>query len=260
MSTIWGSFHLFKAKKSRKVDDGSITFGQVLPVVLLIAPLLPMAIALIQLHRGVSPSSLGGLHNFEEVNDGTTSVNSALEQPRPSSGRESQPQWLTKSYYEKPWMKPAITMAVAQVLYLTITIFQLLADNTSAVKTLASMLAWIFVVQPASCFFVILLGLAVGTHAPQHRSRCHPSRTCLSWTYWLAAAVIFILYSLSMAWLGGYSGLLLRDPVEDNFTYVLVHIPVAGVIMFCYCIVCCVMIRPPADDSETTDGSSYMLS
>lgn len=260
VSTIWGSLHLFMAKNSRKVDDGSITFGQVLPVVLLIAPLLPMVVALVQLHRDDSPSSLGGLHSFEERDHGTSSVNSALEQPRPSSERESQPQWLIKSYYEKPWMKPAITIAVAQVLYLTITILQLLANNTSAVKTLASRLIWIFILQPASCFFVILLGLAAGTHSPQRRSRCHVSRTCLSWTYWLSAAIIYIGFSLSHVWLPNSLLFRFRDPVEDNEIYVYVHIPLAGGIMFLYCIVCFVMIRPPADDSETTDRSSYMLS
>lgn len=242
VSTIWGSFHLFKAKNSKKVDDVSITFGQVLPVALLIAPLLSMVFAVVQLHRDASSNPLGSDHDLDEHHAGTANVDDESQQPGPSLGTESQPQWLTQSYYAESWMMPTTAMALGQVLYLTTIIFKLLASNVSATKTFSSMLFWILIVQPASCFFVILLGLAVGAHAPHHRPRYHISPRGLSCLYWLSAAIIFVSYPMFTAWLG--------NSVNGALNFLYVHLSVAIGIMFLYCIVCSLMIRSPADGDE----------
>lgn len=249
VSTIWGSFHLFSAKKSQKVDDGSITFGQVLPVALLIAPLLSMVVAVVQLHRHASSNIPGNDHGLDERRAGTANMGDELAQLGPSLGTELQPQWLTQSYYAESWMMPAIMMALGQILFLTSTIFKLLASNISVAKTFASMLIWVFFIQPASCFFVILLGLAVGSHAPHYRPRCHLSPVCLSYVYWLSAAIIFVLYSMSTAVLGYYPYSGSEDPILGNSS-LTVHMMVAGGVMFLYCIVCCLMIRSPVDSDE----------
>lgn len=250
MSTIWGSFHLFLAKNSKKVDDGSITFGQVLPVALLIAPLLSMIVAVVQLHKDASSNPLGSDHGLDENHVATANTNDEIAQPVSSLGTESQPQWLTQSYYGELWMMPTTAMALGQVLYLTTTILKLLASNVSAARTFASTLFWFFVIQPASCFFVILLGLAVGSHSPHHRPRYHVSPIRLSWMYWLSAVIIFVSYPMSIAWLGYYLDSLPGDPGVGNTVFLYVHLPVTIGVMFLYCIVCCLMIRPPADGDE----------
>lgn len=251
MSTIWGSIHLFSAKNSRKVDDGSITFGQVLPVALLIAPLLSLVVAVFQLHRDASLKPLGGGHDLDESHVRPADVHSEFEQSDPSPVRELQPLWLTRSYYGESWMMPTIAMALGQILYLTISIFQLLASNVSAAKTLASMLLWTFIVQPASCFFVILLGLAVGTHATHQRSRCQLSPKYLSFVYWLFAVIIFVSYSMFLVWfIRPGARRHIGDPVNGNNTFLVIHLPIAVGIMFLYCIICCLTIRSPVDGDE----------
>lgn len=148
-------------------------------------------------------------------------------------------------------MLPTIVMTLGQILFLTITIFQLLVGKYSAAKTLVSMLGWILVVQPVSCFFVILLGLAVGMHAPHRRSRCcHLPPKGLSFVYWVSAATIFGSFSVSPAWIGTTSGGGYWDPIEDNLTFLLIHIPVVAGVMLFYCITCCFTVRSPANNDE----------
>lgn len=250
MSTIWGSIHLFSAKNSRMVDDGSITFGQVLPVALLIAPLLSLVVAVFQLHRDASFKPLGGGHGLDESHVRPADVHSEFEQSAPSAVREPQPLWLTRSYYGESWMMPTIAMAVGQILYLTISIFQLLASNVSAARTLASMLLWTFIVQPASCYFVILLGLAVGTHVTHQRSRCHLPPKCLSFVYWLFSVIIFVSYSMFLVWFRPGTKRYIGDPINGNSTFLVIHLPIAGGIVFLYCIICCLTIRSPVDCDE----------
>lgn len=248
VSTIWGSFHLFLAKKSKNVDDGSITFGQVLPVALLIAPLLSIVVAVGQLHMHASSNLPGSDHGLDERRAGTANMGDELAQPGPSLATESQPQWLTQSYYAESWMMPTTMMALGQILFLTATIFKLLASNITVEKTFASMLAWVFFIQPASCFFVILLGLAVGSHAPHHRPRYHISPVCLSYVYWLSA-VICVLYSMSTTLVGYYPSSGSKITFIGNSS-LLYHMFVAVGVMFLYCLVCCLIIRSPADDDE----------
>lgn len=148
-------------------------------------------------------------------------------------------------------MLPAIVMAMGQILFLTTTIFQLLVGNYSAAKTLVSMLIWIFIVQPSSCFFVILLGLAVGMHAPHRRSRCcHLSPKGLSFVYWVSAAIIFGSFSVSPAWLDVTSDSGYSDPAGNNWTFFVIQIPVVVGVMFLYCIICCFTISSPANSDE----------
>lgn len=45
----WGTLHLFLTKQSVTVNESEMTFGQILPIVLLVAPLLPVARAIIPL-------------------------------------------------------------------------------------------------------------------------------------------------------------------------------------------------------------------
>lgn len=248
MSTIWGSLHLFSAKNSRSVDDGSITFGQVLPVALLIASLLSIVARMVHLHGDTSSTSPGSGQGPDCVI--TAYVSSELAQPDPSLQSCSQPQWLTQTYYGEPWMMPVITIALGQVLYLTVTIFQLLASNFSAAKTLYKMLVWIFVTQPASCFLVILLGLAVGMPAPNHRSRRCCSLTCLPFVYWVVAALVFV-YSMLFAIIGRYlnqeGG---GDPISSNVFFSFVNVGGTIVVMLLYCVICCLIIRSPANGDE----------
>lgn len=258
MSAIWGSLQLFSAKNSREVNDGSITFGQVLPVALLIAPLLSLVVAGAQLYRDASLNPPDSGWGLDEHRAGPADVHSQFEQTGSPLGRESQPQWLTQNYYGESWMMPTLVMAIGQILYLTTTIFRFMASNVSASKTLVSMLLWIFLVQPASCFFVILLGLAVGTHGPHRQSRCHLSPTSLSYVYWVCAVIIFVSYSLSPVWLGDYSPSRLEDAAVSNFTFMYIQVPVAFGIMLLYCIVCCLVIRSPAaGDEEEMELNTY---
>lgn len=43
ISTIWGTIHIFQTRDSVEMDKNEWTFGQILPIVLLIAPLFALA-------------------------------------------------------------------------------------------------------------------------------------------------------------------------------------------------------------------------
>ncbi|KAH8884072.1 hypothetical protein GQ53DRAFT_830005 [Thozetella sp. PMI_491] len=47
VSTVWGSIHLFTARHSTYVDESELTFGQILPIFLLIGPLIPVTVTLV---------------------------------------------------------------------------------------------------------------------------------------------------------------------------------------------------------------------
>lgn len=53
ISAAWGSIHIFLARNSAKVDESSISFGQILSIILLILPVIPIFATLYPIKRDV---------------------------------------------------------------------------------------------------------------------------------------------------------------------------------------------------------------
>lgn len=70
------------------------------------------------------------------------------------------PDWLTKDYYQEPWMFPAVMISVLQVLCTTGAYFMALSLDMSALEIFTQELTWFFVAQPFACYTIILIGLS----------------------------------------------------------------------------------------------------
>lgn len=70
-----------------------------------------------------------------------------------------EPTWLTRNYYNTPWMAGAIFVTEGQIAFLTVIILSGLGlSNTSGFKTFQGFVGWFFVTQPLLPYYFILLG------------------------------------------------------------------------------------------------------
>jgi hypothetical protein len=157
------------------------------------------------------------------------SITGDLGQQETENVTSDLPDWLTRDYYESPWMLPTIWLSILQILFLTFVIFWFLSEHVSALKTLVSLLLWILMVQPFSCYMIIVLGLWAEREPAFWNGRLPPLLGLdrrLSW--FICALLIFASYSISPIWQNG----LFTDGAKPFGLYIIMFPTTMGIFIF----------------------------
>lgn len=167
---------LFKARASVINDENEMTFGQILAVLLLLAPLIPIGWALIVfIRRTHRPEGHDGTvilhmwHFFWHISLLTTSKVSeehhtatTAPYPRAVSVNDglAEPPWLLRDYYTTNWMAGSVLVAEFQIIFYTgVFISYPVSSKESALSIFWGFIGWFFITQPIFTYCYILLGV-----------------------------------------------------------------------------------------------------
>ncbi|KAK4031195.1 hypothetical protein C8A01DRAFT_42322 [Parachaetomium inaequale] len=189
ISAVWGTWRLAQTSWYVRVDDKDWSFGQILPVFLLIGPIVAAIEAIAPRSRPEEGSNASNRHESAEVAGGHVVPSNSITPPHPSAPQPtgtpttqpeaqvllfqqsavntaSTPQKLTQGqlraqlhayYTDKHFMTATLVLACLQVLLVTAMLFPIIA--TSGVKV-ASILATsainLLLVHPTNCFIAML--------------------------------------------------------------------------------------------------------
>lgn len=145
-SAIWGSRMLFQSKSLTTLDEGTMTFGQILPIFLLLAPVLAVCLELLPVLRRLETSSGStshtqdrwyvldllmqyipvaqrdwlGLSNVQSSSlpDNTNQLGHHVEATPTTGGTP-----ISNDLYKKPWIIPTAILEVSQIYILTIVYY-----------------------------------------------------------------------------------------------------------------------------------------
>ncbi|KAF4459269.1 hypothetical protein FALBO_13968 [Fusarium albosuccineum] len=217
ISAIWGTIKLSLTISSAEVDENEWTFGQILPVFLLLSPFVTAAEIVFDPETkdcdSSSPTtSEDGRHEVEENRhttydepgesrespDGQTTFDEpgesgdSLEMRR---FRQHMADCFKRNYYDIetcPWILPAVSFACLQIIEVSILMFiDLAVDRSSATRVLGSYAALIFLVFPSATYLFILISLIYEKNTVIPRN---------NWAYVILLVLIFGLYSLYPVW------------------------------------------------------------
>lgn len=146
MTIIWVTFHIINSRNIAKVDDNNWTFGQILPVVLLVLPLLTMLEFFVPekindtgtpappnaaeedqswLRVTTSPQRISGTMSLQDSGaalDNIAPRNPYNHQPDNDAATtvHNRQQFLDRDYYnDTPWIAPTIFIACVQITVFT---------------------------------------------------------------------------------------------------------------------------------------------
>ncbi|KAJ3454048.1 hypothetical protein MRS44_018680 [Fusarium solani] len=138
VSAIWGTVKLFMAKSSAYVDEDDWTFGQILPIFLLLGPLVTTAAIFFEPQAQTCPplavtvevneaegagEVLTPMRAFNRDDEYRSHPAEPTEMPR---FRQQVENFVRRNYYDFatcPWMPPAVALAFLQILTATVLMF-----------------------------------------------------------------------------------------------------------------------------------------
>ncbi|KAM5378820.1 hypothetical protein ACJZ2D_004293 [Fusarium nematophilum] len=146
VSAIWGTIKLFMAKSSAYVDEDDWTFGQILPIFLLLGPLVTTAATFFEPQVQTCPpltvtaeanetegagEALAPMRAFNRDDEYRSHPAQRLEM---SHFRQQVENFIDRNYYDFatcPWMLPAVALAFLQILTATVLMFVHLVKERS---------------------------------------------------------------------------------------------------------------------------------
>lgn len=182
VSGIWGTIKLLQARSSAEVEENDWSFGQILPIFLLLGPL----VTIFQLFFEHDPElPLPHRTTFYELQDcypmdaHIHSVDLEDEPMNPASVSDEMFDFryrlahsINRNYYDVtscPWIAPAIVLLGLQVVMVTLMllIFAVLREGRISAPILFQAYSFVLCVEyPSACFIFIFLSILYEKYAP----------------------------------------------------------------------------------------------
>ncbi|KAL4730875.1 hypothetical protein ACLX1H_002917 [Fusarium chlamydosporum] len=199
---IWGTIKLFKTKYGVDVDENDWTFGQVLPVLLLIGPVVTAAKGMFdQQAQNTNPGTFGSnVSQDQNIIDGDEIMiiepNQINESPEMSRFRQDMFNCIGRNYYDIatcPWILPLVTFICIQVLEITILMFVLTGIESITLVEFGPKLCIILYAFLSATYMITFAYLVFACHGPaKYRT-----------VYFLSLFFVILgLYSMSAVWSG----------------------------------------------------------
>lgn len=266
VTTVWVSIRIFQSKMSAEVKEGDLTFGQVMAVLLLIAPMITAGVALqsiweqlIQRQRNSSSSPRQQETSAHESN-GDCIQTTACESPAsglPLATVEDnrndirRPEYMialvrsSSTSYAQPWSSAVATMMWIQISLTTLSFILMTSglvfgNLPSAVWFLRDG-AIAMILQPLNCSLLILAGMHC---MPSKVLRINRLRQRANGT--LSVPSHFLqwsgdLFARTMLVLSLVGGVIFTSPLPNYFAIELMYLPLPLICLWILYFICTVI-------------------
>lgn len=232
VSGIWGTIKLFLARSSADVEENDWSFGQILPIFLLLGPL----VTIVQLFfEHDSELSLPGRTTFYELQD-CCSIDAHIrtvgldDEPMDQASisdemfefRHRLAHSINPNYYDVttcPWIVPAIALLGLQIVMVTLMLLILVVLGEGLISAPLLFQAYSFVLcveYPSACFTFIFLSILYEKYAPLGAPKLG---------YWIVMLVllgyslypVLVIFGIRVSHSDAASGGVI--PVGDSMTF-----------------------------------------